>query len=368
MASKFKDTTSKNHPGIAIRKYENGSTKYYVRVRLKGQKSQSATFNRLTDARKWKQSTEAAMREGRHFPSSISKKRTVADLIDRYIANVIPHKTGDDKQKQNQTNQLNWWKDQIGHMVLAELSPSVIIETREELLDRPNRYGEPLSGATANRYCAIFSHALNVATNEWEWLKENPLSKIKKFPESSGRERFLSKEERESLLSETANDKNKYLHTVVVIAISTGARLGEIMNLKWKDVDLNKGTLIFYKTKNGKIRKVPLAGYALELMIAHSKVRRLDTNMVFPSRDGNTPAAIWAAFDRAREAANIEDFRFHDLRHTAASYLAMNGASLTELAEILGHKTLQMVQRYSHFCESHTTKIVTDMNEKVFGK
>lgn len=366
MASKFIEKTSKKHPGISIREYDNGSTKYYVRVRLKGQKSQSASFDRLTDARKWKQATEAAMREGRHFPSSISKKRTVADLIDRYIANVIPHKTGDAKQKKNQTNQLLWWKDQIGHVVLAELSPPLLIETRDILLNTAGPKGKPRSGATANRYCAILSHALTVATNEWEWLQDNPFRKIKKFSETRGRTRFLSDEERVALLEQTSKETNSYVHIVTVTAISTGARLGEIMNLAWKDVDLANGALTFHQTKNGESRKVPLTGYALELMYEHSKIRRIDTPLVFPNRKGNKPSEIWDAFYRARDAAGIEDFHFHDLRHTAASYLAMNGASLAEIADVLGHKTLQMVKRYAHLSPAHTTKVVASMNERVF--
>ena len=98
-----------------------------------------------------------------------------------------------------------------------------------------------------------------------------------------------------------------------------------------------------------------------------SKVRRLDTDLVFPRPDGQKPAYIETAWREALRAAEIDDFRFHDLRHSAASYLAMNGATLAEIASVLGHKTLQMVKRYSHLSDAHVRGVVTRMNEKIFG-
>src|SRR5262245_53923378 len=103
-------------------------------------------------------------------------------------------------------------------------------------------------------------------------------------------------------------------------------------------------------------------------MRQHAKVRRIDTSLVFPRNDGQEPLDIRSAWEVARTNAGIENFRFHDLRHTAASYLAMSGASLAEIAEILGHKTLQMVQRYAHLSEAHTAAVVGRMTKAVFGE
>jgi integrase len=100
----------------------------------------------------------------------------------------------------------------------------------------------------------------------------------------------------------------------------------------------------------------------------HAKVRRLDTVLVFPNATGRKPLGIREAFEGAVERAGITDFRFHDLRHTAASYLAMSGASLAEIAEVLGHKTLAMVKRYAHLSEAHTRSVVERMNRAVFGE
>jgi len=153
----------------------------------------------------------------------------------------------------------------------------------------------------------------------------------------------------------------------VVLALSTGMRQMEVMGLSWADVDLKRGYLILHETKNGERRSVPLVSHARELIEAMSKVRRLDTNLLFYSDVKPTvPVFIRSHWGKALKAAEIEDFKFHDLRHTAASYLAMNGASLAEIADILGHKTLQMVKRYAHLSEQHTSKVLEAMNREIF--
>ena len=151
-------------------------------------------------------------------------------------------------------------------------------------------------------------------------------------------------------------------------------RQGEIMGLTWDDVDLHQGRITLYETKNGEIRVVPLVGKALELLTSKAKarteekVRRIDTNLLFPGKvKRDKPMDLRAPWMAALKKADIEDFNFHGCRHSAASYLAMNGASLAEIAEVLGHKTLQMVKRYAHLSEAHTAGVVARMNERIFG-
>jgi integrase len=129
---------------------------------------------------------------------------------------------------------------------------------------------------------------------------------------------------------------------------------------------LNDGFLILHETKNGERRRIPLSGQGLELLKMHSKIRRLDTDLLFPGKTGK-PVRLEKAWNAVLKQADIHDFRWHDLRHCTASYLAMNGASLAEIAEVLGHKTLQMVKRYSHLSDSHLSSVLSDMNYKIFG-
>ncbi|HEY9869138.1 MAG TPA: site-specific integrase, partial [Candidatus Obscuribacterales bacterium] len=160
-----------------------------------------------------------------------------------------------------------------------------------------------------------------------------------------------------------------YLYAVVVLALSTGMRYGEIMNLRWSDVDLVKGRIILQDTKNGERRNVPLTGHAHQEIEKLSKIRRIDTDFLFPNTNFGEkarPYEIRKSWNTALKTAEIENFRFHDLRHSTASYLAMNGATPGEIAEVLGHKTLQMVKRYAHLSEAHTRSVVQTLNDRLF--
>jgi len=342
----------------------DGKTTYRVKVRLKGYPTQTATFHRLTDAKKWAQHTEAAIREGRHFKTAEAKKHTFAELIDRYIKFEIPKKGS---QRDNQRAQLIWWRAEIGDYLLADVTPSLIAECRDKLATQSTHQSEKRSPSTVNRYLAALSHTFTVAVNEWGWLEDSPMRKVKKLKEPRGRVRFLNDNERTRLLDACRDSKSPELYLIVVLALSTGMRHQNILSLKWRDVDIHAGFLILHKTKNNERRRVSLAGHALDVLREHAKVRRIDSDYLFPGSNPSKPVDIRAAWNTALKRAAIDDFRFHDLRHSAASYLAMNGASLAEIAEILGLKTLQMVKRYAHLSESHTSTVVASMNEKIFG-
>jgi integrase len=347
----------------------DGKSSYRVKIRLKGYPIQSATFERVTDAKKWAQQTESAIREGRHFKTTEAKRHTMAELIDRYIKNVLPTKP---KAIRKQTALLQRWRSEIGSHALADVTPSLIAECRDKLAGEITLRGKPRSMATVNRYMAALSIALTTAVKEWGWLDDTPMRKVTKGKESRGRVRFLSDDERIRLLKTCKESSNPYLYTVVVLALSTGMRQGEIMGLAWDVVDLNQGRAILHETKNGERRAVAITGHALELLKELSKVRRIDCNLLFPSRE-NAPQKPQKSMDLRTpwettvKKAELQDFKFHDLRHSAASYLAMNGASLAEIAEVLGHKTLQMVKRYAHLSEGHTARVVASMNDKIFG-
>ncbi|MFA5018122.1 MAG: site-specific integrase [Methylobacter sp.] len=194
------------------------------------------------------------------------------------------------------------------------------------------------------------------------------MRKVKKPKESRGRVRFLDENERAKLLTACNESSNSWLYTCVILALSSGMRQGELMGLKWTDVNLKDGFLILHETKNGDRRRVPLSGLALLLLQEHAKVRRLDTPLLFPSnKDPQKPIDLRKPWETALKQAEIIDFHWHDLRHCTASYLAMNGASLAEIAEVLGHKTLQMVKRYAHLSDGHVSNVVASMNEKIFG-
>lgn len=342
----------------------DGKVTHRVRIRMKGYPVQTASFERLTDARRWAQQTETAIREGRYFKTREAQRHTLAELIDRYVIEVLPHK----RDTRNPARYLDWWRKQLGVYVLADITPPLIAEYRDKLAAGfPGT--EPRGPATVVRYLAALSHCLSTAVKEYQWLDDSPMGKVSKPTEPRGRVRFLSDEERAALLSACEASQNPYLLPVVVLALSTGMRAGEIMALEWRDVDLARGWLTLRETKNGTMRGVPLTGRALELVKEHARIRRrLDTTLLFPGNNPGKPVNLRAPWITALRRAGIEDFHFHDLRHSAASYLAMNGASLNEIAAVLGHKTLAMVQRYAHLSESHKAGVVERMNAAIFGK
>ncbi len=357
---------------IQPRKNSKGETKYTVQVRLKGFPPQVATFHRFTDAKKWAQSTESAIRENRYFQHSEAKKHTVSDMTDRYLKWVGKQNP---KRLKDAKPILDWWESQIGSYLLSDLSRSLLSQKVEVLMERKVKRKNketgkteliPIGPARVNRYLSVLSHACTIAVNEWEWLNENPMRKISKMKEPRGRDRFLSDDERNALLQSCLLSDYKSLYLIVVLTLSTGMRRSEVMNLRWPQVDLSRRQVILHETKNGEKRCLPLRGHALEIITQHQKVRRIDTDMLFPSKKGDKAYEIKRSWNHALQRAGIDNFRFHDLRHSAASYLAMNGASLPEIAEVLGHKTFDMVKRYAHLSHEHTGNVVENMNERIF--
>lgn len=342
---------------IQQRKGRDGTPTYRVQVRIAGFPAQHATFERRTDAKAWAAQTEAAIREGRHFPTREAKRRTLAELVDRHLASVERRKP-DALAKQKQI--MGWWKAELGGYALASITPAIIAAKRDELLkDR--------APATVNRYLATLGKAFQDAVREWHWLNENPVRRVSKETEPEGIVRWLSDEERDRLLAACRASPLKELELIVLLALTTGMRRGEILGLRWVDVDLKRRQAVLHKTKNRERRSVPLVPRVIELLEAHAKVRRLDTPFVFPQpgKDRAIDPAHW--FEHALKAAKVAEFRFHDLRHTAASYLAMSGATTAEIAAVLGHKTLAMVKRYSHLSDSHVGGVVERMTRKFFG-
>jgi integrase len=338
-----------------------GAVSFRVLVRLKGHPLQSATFQRLTDAKRWAASTESAIREGRHFEVSEARKRTVSDLIKRYQTDVLPRLRSANARQVH----LDWWNQKLGRYLLADIRPALLIDTRKELLD-----GER-TPSTVNRYCASLSSVFTWGVKELQWMGDNPFFKVSNFDEPEGVIRFLSDEERAALLNE-CKERSHDLYTIVVLALSTGARRNEILTLTWKDVDMKTGLLTFPKTKNGSVRRVPITGLALQLVRQIAADRKLkDANgLVFPGRTKPTqhkPIAIENIFKAALKSAQIKNFRFHDLRHSAASYLVMAGVDMRTVAEILGHSDLKMTQRYAHLSREHVSNAVGKLDASLFG-
>ena len=350
---------------------------YRAQVRVKGRPTQSATFANRLKAQKWATSIEAAIDEGRDFPHMRSRRTAFTDVAKRYRESV----TADwpEPAKSARERHLKWWEDRFAGLTLAEITADRIVEARDALAAERFTRGKPhknrktgevkapaeyaRSPATCNKYLIVLARVLNLAVKEWRLMDRNPAADISKKKEPRGRVRFLSDAEREALLDACAASDWKGLHTLVMLAISTGARRGELINLKWSDVDLKSARATVHDTKNGDSRVLPLVGKALDALRELKLQNSARCEYVFPQASGFPGPYVHfdGYWQDALTAAKLEDFRFHDLRHTTASYLASQGASLLEIADTLGHRTLNMVKRYAHLAQSHKVRAIEKM-------
>jgi integrase len=207
-----------------------------------------------------------------------------------------------------------------------------------------------VSAFTVANELTVLRHMLRLA-RRWGYLEHVPEIELPKKPE--GRQRYLEPDEITRLLSACRRSKNPRLLPIVTLALNTGMRKGEILDLAWERVDLATSRITLYRTKSGKPRGVPLNRAVYDGLVALEPDSTRGEGPVFKRRNGAAWGQIRTAFTGALKKAGISGFRFHDLRHTAASHLVMRGASLKDVQEILGHSDLKMTQRYAHLSPTH---------------
>lgn len=365
------------------RKNDDGSQGYRVMIRLKGHPQASATFARLTDAKDWATKTENDMKAGRYFGAA--KRKTFNDLIEKYKAAA----SGTLKSWAEVNRRLDYWREKFGNETLENITPARIAECQDELLTKPKTRGSgQRSGADVNRTLAALSSAMTHAAKTLQWIERNPCERVTKRKEAGGRVRFLTDEELPVLLKAVRASSHPDLLPAVLLSLTTGARKGEIMGLRWSQIDFKRRTITLNhgETKNNAGRALPLAGEVIELLQARNKVRKIDDDRVFPPAEGCTrPLNLREPWKAALVSAGIDirpatrsgrgkqsvpdavtsDFRWHDLRHTAASYLTMAGVSAIEVARVLGHKTLAMSLRYSHLAPDRVTELGDKLAERM---
>lgn len=341
---------------IRIDTLQNGQRRYRVRVRLAGGYA-SATFRRKDLATRW-----AARQEDQALLTGLSpleqaQRRMFTEAVERYEREVLRHKARNTQAVQ--AGQLEFWKQMFDGQALAALDSTVIAEAKQIL--------QPRGNATINAYLAALSHVFTMAAREWKWCATNPVRDVWRLPEPKERVRFLSTEERATLLFYCKLVPCEHVYPIVVITLSTGPRKQEIRTLEWKQYNHQRGEIYLEETKNKDRRTVRLFGLAREIMAQMYHKRKPGAKFVFPSpRDPGSPVDFRYSWEMALDKSGIENFCFHDLRHSAASYLAMQGATLQDIKEILGHRTIITTQKYTHLTASHTAAVVERMNRAIF--
>ena len=239
----------------------------------------------------------------------------------------------------------------FAHSYLHEITPKRIEDYKAEALK------SGASFASVNRRLACLKSMFNRAI-DWHMAEENPVRKVKLFKENNQRVRYLEQGELAKLLEHSS----LRLRAVILFAVNTGMRKGEIQRLRWSEINFNQGYLTAIETKNGETRYVPINDTVKEVLLSIRK--NPDSPYVFCAKDGES-YDFRKSFETALGKSGIIDFRFHDLRHTFASHLAMKGVDLNTIRELLGHKSLDMTLRYSHLSKDHKMRAVSILDKHV---
>ena len=329
-------------------------------IRKTGWPATAKTFRTKRDAEDWARRTEDEMVRGVYIQRAPSERMTIEDALKRYLSEVSPTKrpaSADSDARHAKPLMQN-----LGKYSLAALTPELIAKYRDDRLaglDRKDAKGKPApkprSPNTVRLDLALLGHLFNVAIKEWGiGLTYNPVQNIRRPAPSPGRDRRLTREEETRLMAAVDAHSNPMLGWIVRIALETGMRSSEITGLRRNQVDLDRRVVRLQETKNTMSRTVPLTVEATRLFreALNNPVRPIDTDLIFfgePGRDNKRRAyqfnPIWT---RIKKDAGVPDFRFHDLRHEAVSRFVEAGLSDQEVAAISGHKSMQMLKRYTH--------------------
>ena len=312
---------------------KRGDLQWQAKVRAKGHPAQSRTFTLKADAERWAKETEIAIERGLFFDRSVGERTTLSSLIERYRAEELPGKRG--KHFSSALNQLD---AALGQYALSSITSEMIAKHRDARL-------KSVSQSTVKKEINLLSSLIDLAGKEWGIpVAANPCLMVKRPVEPKGRDRRLEDGEEDRLIKACQESEAAIeLTAIVQTALETGARLGELLKLQWKNVNLTKRTAKLVDTKNGEDRTIPLSSTAFSTL--QSLPRHIHGRVFWRWAAADSFNKTWV---RTCKRAGIEDLKFHDLRHEAVSRLFEKGLNPMEAASVSGHKTLAMLKRYTH--------------------
>lgn len=336
---------------------------YLVRIRRKDADDLTRTFRSKTKAENWARQQESAIDHG-DSTSSESVKKTLNDLVPIYKAEGFQEKP-DSKKKQ--ISQMKFWRKKIGNKRLCDITPATICRYRRELRNRATNRGDRTANSTVNRYVSALSGAMEFAVTNLGWLKANPVKQVTRLPENPAPIRFLDKEtELLNMTMACSESPNKRMLPLFMTAIGTGLRAMALLWLHVSEIDLKKCTIRIpvERSKNGRAFTLGISDTLFPYMVFLVENSHPESGLLFPSPSNPYKRMCYRDdWEEALKVAGIKNFRFHDCRHTCGSYMAMTGCSLTDIAEQLNHKTLEMAKRYSHVAEEYRAIIPTKMHD-----
>ncbi len=310
---------------------KRGEGQWQVKVRKKGYKTISKTLPTKSKAEQWARLVESEMDRGIFMSTTEAETILLSELLDQYEKEIAPTKKSENHIKYT----LKFLNKSLGHLTLAAITPGTVKEFRDYRL-------ETVSNDTSRKELLLLGRVLKVAQKEWDIYlpRGNPVDSISIPSKGKARDRRLEFGEEEQLLR-YAEEYGGYIKVIIQLAIETGARRSELGEMRWENIKLSNRTATFLDTKNGDDRTIPLSSKAIEIF---KSFPRKITGDVFSIRSDS----ITQAFGRICKLADIEDLRFHDLRHEATSRFFEMGLSIMEVSSITGHKDLAMLKRYTH--------------------
>ena len=357
----------------------NSGHAYKAVIRLKNIQPFSKTFKLKADAKAWATRIERNIDEARAHGNTAARQMTLSGLIEDYVTHRVV---------KGAASNLAWWKRELGNRKICEIDRTVIRTALRELKTGEGRRGHGYDEAgkpktkstgkqrapsTVNRYKAVLSSVFEYGRENYD-LPENPCRQVKGLTENNARIRFLSEDsaahngqaikgERTRLLVACKESDWPQLYLLVLMALTTGARQGELLCLRWRDIRLSERRAYVAHTKNGDPRVLPLVDSVIQSIQGLPRAFDAETLLFRSTDDPYKSFSFYKHWYKALKAAGIDDFRFHDLRHSCASYLAQNGATLLQIADVLGHRQLEVTKRYAHLCVDHKQDLV----DKVLG-
>lgn len=347
---------------LRIRKNKDGRNRYQyiIELRRNGKKIyKSKTFDTKREAYLWEKKFLYEVDTGIITKESL-KKRTVTTAIQKYIANVLPQRP---KNARNVLQHLIWWEKQIGQMQLSDVTPALCAECRDILLKEIGPKGKVRKSGTALRYIATMSAVFECCIKDWMWILQNPLRAIKKPSPGRRKTRFFTLEEISKIQNLCATSNSNYMLSIFTIAIHTGMRRGEILSLKWENIDFKDREIHLPTSKNGEPRDIAMTNdvhQALSKLAISNGFSK--SNLVFPSpKDPHKPVDIKSTWERILSKAGIHDGSFHTIRHSTCTYLASMNISPTLIARIVGHKDSRTTDIYIDAVKSHRHEVMKQL-------
>ncbi len=336
---------------ITRRSSGHPAQRWQATIRRKGFPTQCRSFPTRAEAQAWANAEEVEMFRGTFIDPTPARSTTLGKLMAQYEREVTPTKKGRIAER-NRLRMMQQWP--LAGYAVGNVTPAVLAQWRDTRL-------QAVSGSTVNRELNLLSHVFRMAMTEWGIpLPFNPISRVRRPRSNPPRNRRAEGDEESRLLAACKAARNRYLLPVVVLAIETGMRRSEIVGLQWQHVDLKQHVAWLPDTKNGEGRAVPLSTRACDTLRAVGALPPIpqpakatpqqspqtpSSGPVFP---GLTVNAVRLAYVRAARNAGCEGLHLHDLRHEATSRFFEKGLNMVEVASITGHKTLSMLQRYTH--------------------